>query len=95
MSTYQFLSKLTVSIMEHNMCIIGTVLLNHSKDFDCILHDLLMAKLNAYEFDREALKLIFSYLKGRKQSVRINNVYCNFLELLLSVARGSILGALL
>ena len=60
--------------------IIGASLLDISKY--CIPHELLIAKLNAYGFDREALKLIYSYLKGRKQSVCINNIYRNFLELL-------------
>ena len=75
--------------------IIGAVLLNLSKASDCIPHGLLIAKLNAYGFDREALTLIYSYLKGRKQSVRINNIYSNFHELLSGVPQGSILGALL
>ena len=75
--------------------IIGASLLDISKAFDCIPHELLTAKLNAYGFDREALKLIYSYLKGRKQSVRINNIYRNFLELLSGIPQGSILGTLL
>ena len=74
--------------------IIRAVLLGFSEAFDCIPHDLLIANLNAYEFDRESLKLIYSYLKGRKQFVCINNIYSNFLQLLSSVPQGSILGAL-
>ena len=34
-----------------------------SKAFDCIGCDLLIAKLNAYGFDKKALKLIYDYLK--------------------------------
>ena len=44
----------------------GAVLLELSKAFDCIPHDLLIAKLSANGLDREALKLIYSSLKGRK-----------------------------
>ena len=62
------------------------------KAFDCIL---LVAKLNAYGFDKNTLTLLFSYLKNRKQSVRIKTNYSSFLELLSGVPQGSILGALL
>ena len=37
------------------------------KAFDCISHDLLVAKLSAYGFDKCSLKLIYSYLKERKR----------------------------
>ena len=70
--------------------IIGAVLLDLSKAFDCIPHYLLIAKSNGHGFDREALKLIYSYLKGRKQSIRINNIYSNFVELLSGVPQGPI-----
>ena len=65
--------------LDHNKTV-GTVLLNLSKAFDCILHDLLIAKLNAYGFHKNTLTLLFSYLKSRKQSVRIKTNYCSFIE---------------
>ena len=58
--------------------IVGAVLLDLSKVFDCIPHDLLIAKRDAYGFDKEALPLIYLYLQNRKQSVRINNIYSTF-----------------
>ena len=73
----------------------GTVLLDLSKTVGCIPHDLLFAKLNAHGFDREALKLIYFYLDGWKQSVGINNIYSDFLELLSGIPKGSILWSLL
>ena len=44
----------------------GAILTDLSKAFDCLNHDLLIAKLDAYGFSHEALKFIRSYLKDRK-----------------------------
>ena len=63
-----------------------------SKAFDCIPHDLIIAKLAAYGFKRETLRLIYSYLKGRKQCVKINNTYRDYNEIISGVPQGSILG---
>ena len=71
------------------------MLFDLTKTFDCIPHYLLIAKLDAYGFDKEPLSLICSYLTNRKQSVRIKNVYNTFLELISAVPQGSVLGALL
>ena len=63
-----------------------------SKAFECISHDLIIAKLAAYCLDDTALQLIFSYLKNRKQCVRINNTYSNFENIITGVPQGSIVG---
>ena len=44
-----------------------------SKAFDTLNHDLLIAKLDAYGFKMNSVKLIYSYLKDRWQRTRINN----------------------
>ena len=66
-----------------------------SKAFDCISHDLIIAKLAAYNIDDTALKLILSDLKNRKQCVRISNTYRNFENIITVVPQGSIVGPLL
>ena len=71
---------------------VGAVLMDLSKAFDCIPHDLLIAKLSAYGFDENSLALIYSYLKRRPQSVRINNTYSSFQNIVSGVPQGSILG---
>lgn len=66
-----------------------------SKAFDWIPHDLIIANLNAYGFYENALVLVYSYLKWRKQSVWINNVYSSFQEIVSGVPQGSFVGPIL
>ena len=73
----------------------GMLLTDLSKAFDCLLHDLLIAKLNAYGFDYNALRLIHNYLSDRKQRIKIGEAYSSWIEIILGVPRGSILGPLL
>ena len=43
--------------------IAGALLTGLSKSFDCMTYDLLIAKLNIYDFSYSALKLIFNNLQ--------------------------------
>ena len=54
--------------------IVGGILMDLSKTFDCIPRDLLIAKLDSFGLDRNLLKYINSYLDNRKQCMRINNI---------------------
>ena len=47
---------------------LGTLLTDLSKAFDCMTHDLLIAKLHALNFDMNTLNLIYDYLAERTQS---------------------------
>ena len=49
---------------------VGAVLMNVSKVFDCIPHDMLIAKMRAYGFSNESLTLFYSYLKRHKQGAK-------------------------
>ena len=70
----------------------GVLLTDLSKAFDCLQHDLFIAKLNAYGFDYLSLKLIHSYLTDRKQRTRINASFSVWSEILSGVPQGSVLG---
>ena len=63
--------------------------------FDCLDHELLIAKLHAYGFSLPALRLINDYLSNRKQRTRIGNSFSDWCEIILGVPQGSILGPLL
>ena len=69
--------------------------MNLSKVFYCIPHDLIIVKLAAYGIETETLKLIYCYLKSRKQCVKINNTYSDYNEIISGVPQGSILGPIL
>ena len=73
----------------------GALLTDLSKAFDCPPRDLIVAKLHAYGFSIESLKLINSYLTDRKQRVKMNDQFSSWLDIVVGVPQGSILGPLL
>ena len=72
--------------------VVGAVVTDLSKVFDCIAHDLLIGKFVAYGFSDTALRYIYSYLSNRKQYVRINNTYSSYQKIISGVPQESILG---
>ena len=74
---------------------VGAVLMDLSKAFDCVPHDLLIAKLHAYNFDRGTLRLFFTYLKDRKQGVKVNSCIHSYLTIVSGVPQGTIIGPVL
>ena len=73
----------------------AALLMDLSKAFDTINHDLLIAKLYAYGFGKSALRTIWSYLSDRKQRTKINDSFSSWSELLQGVPQGSVLGPIL
>ena len=66
-----------------------------SKAFDTINHDLLIAKLHAFDFSSDTLKFLYSYLNNRLHRNKINQKFSSWKELSQGVPQGSALGLLL
>ena len=75
--------------------VFGVLLTDLSKAFDCLRHELLMAKLYAYVADIPSLKPLHSYLTTRKQGVKLNGIYSWWSEIIFGVPQGSTLEKLL
>ena len=52
----------------------GALLTDLAKAFDCLPHELIIAKLYVYGVDMPSLKLINSYLSKRRKRIKINDV---------------------
>ena len=65
--------------------VFGALLRDLSKAFDCLDHELLTAKLNAYGFSLPALRLINDYLSNRKQRTKIKNTYSTSIDKIFGV----------
>ena len=66
-----------------------------SKAYDCIPHDLIIAKLHAYGLNMNALYLLHSYLTNRKQKVKVNESFSEWINMIIGIPQGSVLGPLL
>ena len=57
---------------------ISALLTDLPKAFDCLRHNLLIAKLDAYGFKNDTLYLNFNYFNNRTQRVKINSSFSSF-----------------
>ena len=74
---------------------VGVILMDLSKAFDCLPHDLLLQKLRSYGLSENACNLLGSYLRDRKQRVKYGGTSSEWADLFKGVPQGSILGPLL
>ena len=74
--------------------VVMAVLMDLSKAYDCIPHDLLIARLHAYGLNTNALYLLHSYLTNRKQKVKVNESFSEWVNIIIGIPQGSILDPL-
>ena len=74
---------------------LGAFLTDLLKAFECLPHELIIAKLHSYGFSLNSLRLIHSYLSNKRHMTKINESYSSWEEMLFGVPQGSILGPLL
>ena len=73
---------------------VGTILMDLQKAYDCISHELLIAKLHSYRVTKNSLKLILNYLSRRKQRIKIGSSVSTSYDIITGVPQGSILDPL-
>ena len=75
--------------------VVAAILMDLSKAFDAMPHDLLLAKLRAYRMSESALKALRAYFLNRKQRVKISDTYSDWDTIIKGIPQGSILGPIL
>ena len=73
---------------------VETILMDLSKAYDSLPHDLLVAKFEAYSIDKNGSNLIHNDLTNRKQRKKISSSYSDWYDIVRGVPQGSILGPL-
>ena len=74
---------------------LAAILMDLSKAFDCLPHDLLLLKLRHYGLSESAICLMNSYLSDRKQCVKVGQNISKVLNIFKGVPQDSILGPVL
>ena len=83
----------------NNKLMVAGIFCDLQKAFDCIDHNILLAKLEFYGITEATHRLIKSYLQGTNQRAVLNNYsphsYSHWGEITRGVPQGSILSPLL
>ena len=73
----------------------AAILMDLSKAFDCLPHNILLEKLLAYGLSKESVSLFNSYLSNRKQQIKIGHIVSSWGDISKGVPQGSVLGPIL
>ena len=84
------IEKICLHVNQSGVC--GMVLMDLSKACDYLPHDLLLAKMEAYGFSIDSVKLMYSYLIGRRQRMKIGTFFSTRQKIKSGVPQRSVLG---
>ena len=73
----------------------SALLTDISKAFDCLSHDLLIAKLRVHGLDIDSLNILQYYLSNCKKRTKVDSFYSSWEAILSGVTQESIFGPLL
>ena len=77
-----------------NSGLVGAILMDLSKAFDCLPHERILARLHAYGVEIKNLKILQDYLSNRTQRIKLDSTMSSWLQILLETPQGSIIGPL-
>ena len=96
-STQQALFRLLQSWQKEldNAECVGAILKDLPKTYDCIPHDLLIAKWEEYRLDKTASSFSLAYLSRIGRVIKIGPVYSTWVKMLSGIPQGFVSGPLL
>ena len=74
---------------------IGAMLMDLTKTYDCLRHDLLIAKLEAFGLGNSSLNFLLDYLTFRKQKTKVGSAHSKWSKIRRGISQVSILGSIL
>ena len=63
--------------------VVSTILMDLSKAFDSLPHDLIIAKLHTYGLDHDSLRLTKNYLSNRHQIMKLGLVFISWIKTIM------------
>ena len=74
---------------------IGAMLMDLTKTYDCLRHDLLIAKLEAFGLGNSSLNFLLDYLTFRKHKTKVGSAHSKWSKIRRGISQVSILGSIL